>query len=233
MKTNDSQDIIFTTLGNENNVAINSLYVYEPVSIPNTETQIMFNESMKNINTITYDSWYTERKLSTHGNELQVKICSAQKVNSPNNLIAAFQTLDRVSAHNKTSNIATFDHVNVKKYFAEVDGYRYPRDAVITNFPENDFSDQYGDLKVFYLEYVGEELMNPFIFYTDMKNKYPIQVIYLRHHVDSISPKKIQLSEKNNTDPVYVDAKLFGILIRHRQFETISDGNIVIVVKVL
>ena len=30
-----------------------------------------------------------------------------------------------------------------------------------------------------------------------MKNKYPIQVIDLRHQIDHISPKKIQLFEKN------------------------------------
>ena len=43
----------------------------------------MFNESIKNNYTTTYESWYTERKLSTDGNELQVDIGSAQHVNSP------------------------------------------------------------------------------------------------------------------------------------------------------
>ena len=38
--------------------------------------------------------------------------------------------------------------------------------------------------------------MNPFTSYSDMKNKYPIQVIDLRFQVDHISPKKIQLFEE-------------------------------------
>ena len=53
------------TLGDDINVTINSLYLYVPVLIPNTEAQVMFNESIKNYYTITYDSWYTKRKLST------------------------------------------------------------------------------------------------------------------------------------------------------------------------
>ena len=58
-----------------------------------------------------------------------------------------------------------------------------------------------------------------------MKNKYPIQVIDLRFQVDHISPKKIQLFEEFNTDPANVNARLFVMLIRHRQIEMISDGN--------
>ena len=93
-RTNDSQDIIFTTLGDDKNVTINSLYLFVRVLIPNTETQVMFNESIKNIYTIRYDSWYTERRLSTDGNELQVDVGSAQHINSPKHLIGAFQTAD-------------------------------------------------------------------------------------------------------------------------------------------
>ena len=72
----------------------------------------MFNESIKNNYTITYDSWYTERKLSSDGNELQVDFGSAQNGNSPKYLIGAFQTIDRVGAHNKNYNISIFDNVN-------------------------------------------------------------------------------------------------------------------------
>ena len=202
MKTNDLQDNLFTTIGGENDTTINSLYLFLPVLIPNTETQVIINESIKDICTITKDSWYTECKLSTDGHKLQVDIGSTQNVISPKYLIAAFRTLDRVGAHNKANNIALFDHVIVEKYFAEIDGYRYPKDADLKNFPENDYIDQYRDLKLFYKEYVGEELMNPFISYIDMKNKYPIQVIDLGHQVDHITGTQIQLFEEYNTDSV-------------------------------
>ena len=43
----------------------------------------MFTESNENKFTIAYDSWYTERKLSTDGNELQLDFASAQHINSP------------------------------------------------------------------------------------------------------------------------------------------------------
>ena len=67
VKTNELQNIIFTTIATGSNVTTNSLYLFVPILIPNTETQVMFNETVKNNYTITYGSWYTERKLSTNG----------------------------------------------------------------------------------------------------------------------------------------------------------------------
>ena len=64
-----------------------------------------------------------------------------------------------------------------------------------------------------------------------MKNKYPIQLIDLRHQVDHITPKTIQLFEKFNTDPANVNARLFVLLFRHRQIEMISDGNEILEIK--
>ena len=52
--------------------------------------------------------------------------------------------------------------------------------------------------------------------YTDIKNKYPIQIIDLRFQVDHITPQKIQLFEEFNTDPANDNARLFVLLIRHR-----------------
>ena len=196
LKTNDLQNIIVTTLANNINVTINSLYQFVPILTPNSETQVLFNESIKNNYTLSFDSWYTERKVVTDRGEFQVDIASSQSTNSPKYLIAAHQTENRVGTANKTNNISIFDHVDVKKKFVEIDGYRYPKESVLTKFIENDYLDQYRDLKSFYREYVGEQLMNSFISYTDMKNKYPIQVFDLRHQIDHISPKKIHLFEE-------------------------------------
>ena len=66
-----------------------------------------------------------------------------------------------------------------------------------------------------------------------MKDKYPIQVIDLRHRIDHISPKKVQLFEEYKNDPVYNNKRLYVILIRHKQIEMISDGNKFIEVKVI
>ena len=45
-KTKDLQDIIFTTLAIDIDVTINSLYLFVPILIPSTGTQLMFNESI-------------------------------------------------------------------------------------------------------------------------------------------------------------------------------------------
>ena len=227
---NDLQDIIFTTIADDINVTINSLYLYVPQLIPSTSTQVMFNEAIMNNYTITFDSWYTERKISYDGRELQVDIGSAQNINSPKNLLTAFQTNAR-TAPNKNANPAIFDNNNVTKYFNEIDGIRYPKDGVLINYEENSYLDQYRDLKLFYKEYVGEELLNPYISNPDMKYLYPIQITDLRYQIDHLSPKKIQLFEEILEDPA--NERLFIILVRHRQIEMISDGNKIIEVEVI
>ena len=229
-KMNDLQDIIFTTIADDINVTINSLYLYVPQLIPSTTTQVKFNESIMNNYTVTFVSWYTERKVSNDGRELQVDIGSAQHINSPKNLIAAFQTNVRTTP-NKNANPAIFYDNNVTKYFVEVDGIRYPKDGVLINFEVNSYLVQYRDLKTFYREYVGEELLQPYISYPDMKYLYPIQITDLRHQVDHITPKKIQIFEEFSEDPA--NERLFLKLIRHRQVEMISDGNKIIEVKVI
>ena len=46
---------------------------------------------------------------------------------------------------------------------------QYPRDGIFMNYEENDYVNQHRDPKLFYEEYVGEELLSPFISYPDMK----------------------------------------------------------------
>ena len=73
--------------------------------------------------------------------------------------------------------------------------------------------------------------MTPSISYTDMKYKYPIQVIDLRFQVDHITPKKIQLFEEYRANPA--NARMFVILIRRREIEMTSDGDKLIEIKVI
>ena len=231
-KTTYLQDIIYTTIAAATpiNVTINSLYLFVPFLIPTTETQLMFNESIQNNYRIFFDEWYTERR-NVADQIFQVDIGSAQSVNSPKYMICTHQTEARSALPNKRNNISIIDNINVRKYFIEIDGQRYPGDSVLTNYGENDYIDQYRDLKLFYKEYIGEKLLSPFVSYTDMKNKYPIQVIDLRFQADHITPKKIQLFEEYRADPA--NARLYVILIRRREIEFISDGNKLIEVKVI
>ena len=72
-------------------------------------------------------------------------------------------------------------------------------------------------------EFLGEELLHHFIWYPNMKNKYPIQVIDMIFQVEQITLKKIQVLEeyKGNSR----NARSFVLLIRLREKEMISDGN--------
>ena len=140
---NDLQDIIFTTIATDINVTINSVCLYVPILIPNTQTQVLLSESIMNNYRITFDSWYTEPKISNGWKELQTDIGSAQNINSRKYLISVFQTNDKIGPLNKARNPAVFDSNHVTKYFVGNDGARYPCDGILTNFDESSYLDQY------------------------------------------------------------------------------------------
>ena len=60
------------------------------------------------------------------------------------------------------NSIALFGNVNLRKCFCEIHGYRYRKDAFLINFPRKEHLHQYRDLKSFYRENVGDEIMNAF-----------------------------------------------------------------------
>ena len=215
MKTADLQDIIYTTLGDNIKVNFDKLFLYVPILIPDAQTQIMFNNSITDSFTLSFDSWTSDRKTVDTQLEYQVDLYKAQNINSPKYLIAVHQTADRIGVSNTANNAARFDHLDVKKNHADVDGVRYPRVGVFNDYASNDYLDQYRNLKLFHNGYLGEELLNPFISYTDMTNKYPVQVLDLRFQVEHINPKKIQLFEEYRGATKI--AILIIILIRHKQ----------------
>ena len=229
-KTNDLQNIIYSSMADDINVTINNLYLYVPNLIPSVETQVMFNEATQNNYKISFDEWYTERRIISD-TVTQMDIGTSQHVNSPKYIIGAHQTRIRADTANKNSNIRIFDNLNLQKYYVEIDSVRYPRDSVLVNYEQNDYIEPYKDLKLFFKEDIGEELLSPFISYPDMKTKYPIQIIDLRHQPDHITPKKIQLFQEYTADPE--NAKYFLLVIRRREIELISDGNKLIEVKVI
>ena len=237
--SNRKRDILYTTLGdNDVNVTINSISLLIPQIIPSPETQVIFNEAISQTFTLSYESWTTDRKPVDTAREFQVDISSASNINSPLYLIAAHQKTQRPNPPNPANNLshnrfnnAIFDHVNVRKYYSEIDGIRYPKNPVMVNFEENIYPEQYKDLKLFYKEYIGESMLNPIITYDKMKNYYRIQVIDLRFQVDHISPKKIKLFEEYDPNPVNTD--LYVISIKHREIKMISVGNKIISVEVV
>ena len=204
-KTANIQDIIYTSMADDTDVTINSLSLFVPNLIPSVETQLMFNEATQN--KISFDEWYTERRIIT---DLLVQhdIGSAQNVIQPKSLICAHQTNLRTTTPDKKINIAIFDNMDLRKYYAEIDGLSYPRVIIL-----------------------GEELLNTFISYPDMKTKYPIEIVDLRHQSDHLTPKKIQLFHEYGTDPD--NGRLFLILIRRREIELISDGNKLVEIKLI
>ena len=117
----------------------------------------MFNEATQNNYKISFDEWYTERRIISDL-LIQHDIGSAQNVIQPKYLICAHQTNLRTATSDKKINIAIFDNMDIRKYYVEIDGQRYPRDTVLVNYEENDYIQQYKDLKFFWKEYIVEPI---------------------------------------------------------------------------
>ena len=64
-------------------------------------------------------------------------------MNSPKYLISVHQTSLKTTTPDKKINIAIFGNLDLRKYYVEIDGQRYPRDSVLINYEENDYSQQY------------------------------------------------------------------------------------------
>ena len=137
------KDNFYRTRGDEITVKITSLYQHVPKLIPDAQTQVLFNDSIRNSFTLSFDSWFTDRKPVDTGLEFQVNIGSAQNVNRPKYLIVAHQSLARIEIPNKLNKIAFFDKVDFRNLFVEMDGIRYLEGSVIINNAETNYLDQY------------------------------------------------------------------------------------------
>ena len=151
-KTADLQDVIYTSMADDNIVIINKLYLFIPNLMPSVETQLMFNEATQNNYRISYDDWYTERRVIS---DLLVRHDkgSAQQANCPKYTITAHQTKDRILTPNKPNNIAIFDNLDLRKSYVEIDGQGYPRDGIRMNYSEKDYLDQFRDINLFFKEF--------------------------------------------------------------------------------
>ena len=123
------------------NVTNNNLYLYVPNLTPTFETQVIFNEATQNIYEISYDEYYTQRRVISDM-ITQADIGSSQQVKNPKYLNGAQQTRGRADTAEKINNIAMFDNLDLRKLHFELDGIRYPRDSVLVNYKQIDYIEQ-------------------------------------------------------------------------------------------
>ena len=186
------------------NVTNNNLYLFIPNLIPCVVSQLLFNESTQIIYTISYDEDYTKIRLLSDMIG-QVDMGSAQQVKSPEYLIRANQIQHSINAPNKYNNFAIFGNLDLREYYVEKEGLRYPRYSLLIYYEEKDYIEQYKNSKMFFKEYIGEPILNHFILYPDMKTKYSIGILDLGHQPDHISPKKTQMFQEYGASSEMLD----------------------------
>ena len=82
--------------------------------IPNAETRILFNDSIKILNCLSILGFLIKQNIDIEL-EYQVDIASVQNVSSPDYLLVTHQGPARTAVPNKGNIIAVFDKSNVRK----------------------------------------------------------------------------------------------------------------------
>ena len=159
-KTAVIQNVIYTTLGNDITVTVDNVFLYVPAFFPDTATQRKINDSIFISFNISFDTWFTDRRVVDTGLECQLDIGSPQGVNSHKQLTALHQTAARMEVPKKANIVAIIDILDVRNYVVENDGVGYAKEPVNVNYAANDYIDPYRDLKIFSRENVREELFN-------------------------------------------------------------------------
>ena len=102
----------------------------------------MFNESINNNFTLTFDSSSTDKRIVNTDLDYQLDKGSSFDINGPKYLTAAHQTEARTGVSNKANNIAIFEHLDIRTYFIQISGVRYPRDAIDLEYAKKDYLNQ-------------------------------------------------------------------------------------------
>ena len=86
-KTADLRDDIYTTSAKDFTVTLIILFLFVPLLLPDSKTQVVFNNAIKNSFNFSFDSWFKVRKPVDTGSEFQGDIGSVQIVNNPIRII--------------------------------------------------------------------------------------------------------------------------------------------------
>ena len=113
--------------------------------------------------------------------------------------------------------------MGVKKYFDEIDRIRYPKNRILKSYTENIHLSQHRDLKIFYKEYIGEQILSPIITYDKKQIYYPTQLFDLLFQLNYVTRKKIRLFGEYEIDPTHT--YLFDLSVKHREIEKVTDGK--------
>ena len=91
----------------------------------------------------------TDRKPVDTAKEVQIDISSERNINSPLYLEAAHQHTQMPDSANPADIFSNnrfkyrlFNHVKVRKYYAEIDRVRYSKNPITINYDENNYLDQ-------------------------------------------------------------------------------------------
>ena len=115
-------------MGDDIKMTNNILNLYIPTLLHFVASLILFNEATQSNYEISFDEYYTERRVISVL-LVQDDIGLAQQINSPKKLIGAHLTRIRSDSPSRNKNIAKLDNLGLRKKFVEIDGQRYPRDS--------------------------------------------------------------------------------------------------------
>jgi len=145
-------------------------------------------------------------------------------VEKPRWIIVGFQTAKNT---NQTENPAVFNHLNVERAYADLNGSHYPRDDVIVNFSNNQYSRYYQMIDDFKKEYHGiNNLIGGCqINLETYKDLYPLIIFDVRYQNETLKSQVLATRLKFYfREGVPANTEAFAVILSDRKFKIDSDG---------
>jgi len=141
----------------------------------------------------------------------------------PRWVIVAFQTGRR----SQTETPAVFDNIGLTNAYVTLNGDKYPREEILTDFARNDYARLYKSFDDFKKDFYGyDELVGGSqVSFPAFKTLFPIIVFDLTKQSEVIKTGAIDMRVTLNFADVAANTAAYALIISDRLFKVVSDGK--------
>ena len=216
---------------NNGKVKINAIEWYVPHYTPSMQQQAILSKQI--INKTPTQIQYPERSVFMKEVNTQnfwtFELGTQEGINIPTWVFVAFQQNDR--QHDQKLNNDTFVRLPVISAQVVIGTERYPDSAILLNYDDDDYSQDYGQIKEAFRALTKDDILKPYITEDDFRSSnngndigYNIYAFDIRYqkNFENAQPVKVEFKFSEN-----IDAGIYGyaLVLTNRLISITSDGQ--------
>ena len=216
---------------NNGKIRINALEWYVPHYTPSIQQQSILSIQIlnKTLTQIQYPERSVFMKEVNTQNFWTFELGTQEGINIPTWIFVAFQQNDR--QHDQNLNNDTFVRLPVISAQVVIGTERYPDSAILLNYDDDDYSQEYGQIKEAFKALTKDDILLPYISEDDFRSSneannigYNIYVFDIRYqkNFENAQPVKIEFKFSEN-----IAAGIYGyaLVLTNRLVSITSDGQ--------